>query len=215
MEAIEEELSKKSIERDDDNVSMNIVEADPAVKPPPKPKKARSEKQIAAFEKARITRAKNIALKKTQQKAELKEKKKVIKKKVEQELEKPQVSYAKPLAVSSQVVQHEPSIPAPKQHPSIDRIQAREQVVNNYYYYGSGSAPQEQEPHYEVHRKKTRKSKPKPVSPPTSSSSEEEDIRPPSPPIEPQSYKELQEYNEPVQRPTPVKQNPKYKFSYA
>ena len=212
MEAIEEELSKKSIERDDDNVSINIVEVDPvapAVKPqvaPLKTKKVRSEKQIAAFEKARQTRAKNIALKKeqkTQQKAELKEQKKVIKQKVQQELSAPAPS----------LVQQQPSIPKPIQHPSVERIQAREQVVNNYYYY---TTPHE-DPHYEVERKKNRRSKQKKLRPPTPSSSEEsseeEDIKPPSPPIEPQAYKDLQDYNEPVKRPTPTRT--KYKFSYA
>ena len=65
MEDIEQELEAKSIERD----SVEIKEAEPEPEPEPvaetvtetkpvkKVKKPRSEKQIAAFEKARLKRA--------------------------------------------------------------------------------------------------------------------------------------------------------------
>tara|TARA_R110000824_G_scaffold18039_7_gene72258 strand:- start:54 stop:398 length:345 start_codon:yes stop_codon:yes gene_type:complete len=62
MEDIEKELEEKSIERD---VQVQITELEPEVietiVPVKKVKKARSEKQIAAFEKARLKRAEGIA----------------------------------------------------------------------------------------------------------------------------------------------------------
>ena len=61
MEDIEAELEAKSIERD---VVVEIEETEPEPEPEPvveappkKTKKKRSEKQIAAFEKARLKRA--------------------------------------------------------------------------------------------------------------------------------------------------------------
>ena len=67
MEDIEAELEAKSIERD---VEVEITETEPepepepVVPPPKKTKKVRSEKQIAAFEKARLKRAEGIAARK-------------------------------------------------------------------------------------------------------------------------------------------------------
>ena len=93
MEDIEAELEAKSIERD---VEVEITEAEPEPEPqavaqqgepvvetpPKKTKKIRSEKQIAAFEKARLKRAEGIAARKKlkeEQKEEKKQQKKEAK----------------------------------------------------------------------------------------------------------------------------------------
>ena len=98
MEDIEQELEAKSIERD----SVEIKEAEPEQETvtetvtvsgspqgiateevkPKKVKKPRSEKQIAAFEKARLKRAEGIAARKKQKeetKLQKKEEKKELK----------------------------------------------------------------------------------------------------------------------------------------
>ena len=160
MEAIEAELESKTIERD---VEVNEViepheviieevqpEPEPAKEKPKKVKKPRSEKQIAAFEKAKQKRAEGIALRK-QQKEDAKIEKKELKKKVVESFQKPIVQ-EKPVS--------KPVIHAP--HP-------REQVVNNYYYYGTGP-PQPQHTYTETIEKKSRKK----ARPPTPSSSESE-----------------------------------------
>ena len=79
MEDIEQELEAKSIERE---VEIKEVvteepqpEPEPVVDPPKKTKRVRSEKQIAAFEKARLKRAEGIANRK-----KLKEEQKLQKK---------------------------------------------------------------------------------------------------------------------------------------
>ena len=126
MEDIEKELEEKSIERD---VQVQITELEPEVIPEvveeaPKPpvkkvKKARSEKQIAAFEKARLKRAEGIASRK-KDKEEQKELKKELKK-------NPLPSEVVPRISTVQ----EQSIPKPVIHPS----PSREQVIQNHYYY--------------------------------------------------------------------------------
>ena len=97
-EQIEKELEEKSIERDafegddaiireeikeelkEETADAGLLQQDVEPSPPPKKsKKVRSEKQKAAFEKARKARAEKIALKK-KQKEEDKIKKKKLKK---------------------------------------------------------------------------------------------------------------------------------------
>jgi hypothetical protein len=98
-----EELKKKAIERDeivveDKPMVEAVIEEKPVEEPVEKPKKSkkvRSEKQIAAFEKAKAKRAENLRLKKEQKekdKLNKKEEKKIIKEKVEEELQKPKSS---------------------------------------------------------------------------------------------------------------------------
>ena len=161
MEDIEKELEEKSIERD---VQVQITELEPEVieeapipeavqapAPVKKVKKARSEKQIAAFEKARLKRAEGIASRK-KDKEEQKELKKELKK-------NPLPSEVVPRISTVQ----EQSIPKPVVQPST----SKEQVIQNHYYYYGVPPPQHDN---NVSNKKKKKSK----RPPTPSSSESE-----------------------------------------
>ena len=127
MEAIEQELEQKSVERDEVNVEINEVEAEPKIVK--KVKKPRSQAQIAAFEKARKVRAEKIAQKKQQKvvdKVDKKEKRKVVKQRVKEELEQESMEPPEPLVRQPSRVIYEPQPPAPPHQ--------REQVVNKYYY---------------------------------------------------------------------------------
>ena len=219
-----EELKKKAIEREVTEIveeQPELVQASETAEKPveekPKPqvsvakksKKVRSAAQIAAFEKAKLKRAENLRLKKEQKekdKLNKKEEKKIIKEKVKEELSKPSV-------------RQETTTPMAIQQPSFNSSNPREQVIQNHYYYYGVPPPN----HYEKPKKK--KSKKKQIVEPSSSSSEEEEeysnspiqhpYRPPSPPIEPQSYKELQNYQEERYTPAPQKAHPKLKFAFA
>lgn len=221
-----EELKKKAIEREVTEIveeKPELVQASETAEKPveekPKPqvsvakksKKVRSAAQIAAFEKAKLKRAENLRLKREQKekdKLNKKEEKKIIKEKVKEELSKPE-----PL------VRQETTAPMAIQQPSFNSSNPREQVIQNHYYYYGVPPPN----HYEKPKKK--KSKKKQIVEPSSSSSEEEEeysnspiqhpYRPPSPPIEPQSYKELQNYQEERYTPAPQKAHPKLKFAFA
>jgi len=103
----------------------------------------------------------------------------------------------------------------------------REQVVNNYYYYGQ--APPGMDPRYPTYLEaeqpapvlKTRGRKKKPPPPPepepeTESESEEEEVIYYGEAEEPQSYKELQNYTEEIERvDTRAPRNPQLKFRFA
>jgi hypothetical protein len=170
MEDIEKELEEKSIERDvqvqisevePDNPPLGghppgaevleVLEPTPAPAPVKKVKKARSEKQIAAFEKARLKRAEGIASRK-KDKEEQKELKKELKK-------NPLPSEVVPRISTVQ----EQSIPKPVVNPST----TKEQVIQNHYYYYGVPPPNHD---YNESKKKKKKSK----RPPTPSSSESE-----------------------------------------
>ena len=159
MEDIEKELEEKSIERD---VQVQITELgseaeepeviEEAPKPPVKKvKKARSEKQIAAFEKARLKRAEGIASRK-KDKEEQKELKKELKKNPLPSEVVPRISTVQEQSIPKPVIQPSPS---------------REQVIQNHYYYYGVPPPQHDN---NVSNKKKKKSK----RPPTPSSSESE-----------------------------------------
>ena len=160
MEAIEAELEAKTIERDIepvepiDEVVIEEVQPEPEPEPekPKKVKKPRSEKQIAAFEKAKQKRAEGIASRK-KQKEDDKALKKELKKKAVESIQDPVVP-----------VVHE----KPVTKPVINTPNPREQVVNNYYYYGM--AP----PQHPVYTEETEKKSRKKTRPPTPSSSESE-----------------------------------------
>lgn len=211
MEEIDNELETKSIERDE--VSIEVVdegdfdkEPEPPVVPK-KSKKVRSAAQIAAFEKAKIKRQENIRLKK-EQKAQEKEDKKNLKLKFKEQLNSPKEARSK----TPPLVRPKPSV----QEKPIQSSNPREQVIQNHYYY-YGVPPPQQETHYTKSDKKKKKKKPIVES----SSSEEEEhpvfsppSRAPSPADEPQSYKDLQNYQEP--NPVPqTKPKPTLKFGYA
>ena len=197
MEDIEAELEAKSIERDVE-IKEVISELEPEPEPEPvapaatlevkKTKKPRSEKQIAAFEKARIKRAEGIANRK-----KLKEEQKLQKKE-----EKKQVKLQD---VAVPIVQ-ENSIPKPV----VNTPAQREQVIQNHYYYYGVPPPN----HDNNKPKKSKKSKrpPTPSSSESESSDEELPDNPPSgghPPRAGQSTP--QQYYQPAK--------PSYKFSYA
>ena len=195
MEDIEKELEEKSIERD---VQVQITELgseaeepeviEEAPKPPVKKvKKARSEKQIAAFEKARLKRAEGIAARK-KDKEEQKELKKELKK---------NPLPAKVIPSVSSVINQEQSIPKPVVQPS----PSREQVIQNHYYYYGVPPPEHQQ--YNESKKKKKKSK----RPPTPSSSESESE-------EEESGGSNFVYDEPQHAPLKQYQPPKHKFSY-
>ena len=158
MEDIEKELEEKSIERD---VQVQITELEPEVieeapipeavqapAPVKKVKKPRSEKQIAAFEKARLKRAEGIASRKKN-----KEEQKELKKEVKKQEKK----------LQDVAIVQEQTIPKPV----VNTPTSKEQVIQNHYYYYGVPPPQHD---YNESKKKKKKSK----RPPTPSSSESE-----------------------------------------
>ena len=213
MEDIEAELKEKSIER----VIEEVKET-----PKPKTKKPRSQAQIEAFEKAKLKRAENLRLKKEQKEKDKLEKKTKIKE-FKQELDSPTPARQgeEPELIAKAKEQIKPnSVRVQENNVSKPVIQtppnSREQVIQNHYYY-YGVPPPQQEQHTISKPKKKKKSK-KPPTPPSSeseseSSDEEYYNEPKSPPVEPQSYKELQS----IPKPTPRRQNPKpsLKFGFA
>lgn len=241
-----EELKKKSIERDDDlEIVDNTLEEDVPVvlvadkeakeaviaeakEPPKKTKKQRSAKQIAAFEKARLKRAENLKIKK-QMDAEKKEQKKAEKEQVKKEVEERLIakqSKAVPVPFADRGAN-----PAQRQitenntvrfqSPPGD-VRYREQVVNNYYYYGHPPPHQgAQFDNYDSPKPKSKKKKKRikrpPTPPPVESSSESESESEVSEAEEPESYKELQNYQEDIipqyhSFANPQKQTLKFKF---
>ena len=225
-----EDLARKAIERtgdDSDNIENNIDEelkdiddspSPPVVEEAPpkkqqKPKRQRSEKQKAAFEKARQKRAENLKIKK-QLEAEKKEKQKKEKADIKEQVKQRIEEQKAPAPVSNVRFQDE-------------EPRYREQVVNNYYYYGQ--APPCMDPRYPTYLEaeqpapvlKTRGRKKKPPPPPepepeTESESEEEEVIYYGEAEEPQSYKELQNYTEEIERvDTRAQRNPQLKFRFA
>jgi len=227
-----EELKAKAIERGGDEVEeittneideelkdyggdkepQTIVE-EPLPQEVKKPKRQRSEKQKAAFEKARLKRAENLKIKKqieAEKKQKQKEEKEQVKLEVKKRLEK------KETLVSS--VPQEVNHISQRYKEVEEQPRYREQIVNNYYYYGT---PPPNVYHEEPKPKRGRKKKVKTPPPPpepepyysseSESEAEEEIIY--SDPEEPQSYKELQNYVE-ERQPTP-KQNNGLKFRFA
>jgi hypothetical protein len=228
MEGLDEktlaELKAKAIERggyydEDKDVSTNeidtaseteeiIIPEEKPVKDVKKPKRQRSEKQIAAFEKARIKRAENLKIKKqieAEKKAEIQEEKQQVKLEVKKRLEKKQVSEGAELTETPHPsTRHNPIRPKDVHRFAGDIYDSQEQpyqrVVNNYYYYGAtpSGAMQLQDPHqhaqeyYEPPAPKPRRQKIKPPEPEPEPFSDEEysDVE------EPQSYKELQNYEQ-------------------
>ena len=198
IEDIEAELESKSIERTVDDIPAaerppetviepEIKEAVAEVKPEviKKSKKVRSEKQIAAFEKARKKRAELLAEKKLQKEAEKEQKKEEKKalKKAPPAVDTRDVDLIKPMT------QGAPPVPHP--------MNPRHEVVNNYYYYNV-------EPdHHKTPKRKKSKSK----RPPTPSSSESESSDEEEPVEHVPHQRQPQQYYEAPK--------PQYKFSYA
>ena len=231
-----EELKEKAIERTGDvEIEDNTIDEDlldkpsssgPATSPQPvkKSKKVRSEKQIAAFEKARIKRAENLKIKReieAEKKAKKKKEKEEVKAEVKQRLESKK---EQPALVRQNA---RPDLPNDFNAPP-DRYGSsmpyKEQVVNNYYYYGApppGTAPDAPLPR-ERKKKQTKKKVKRPPTP--SESSEEEYSEDESGGAnfvydEPESYKDLQReqdeerYGE--QEEEEEQLTPQFKFRYA
>ena len=221
-EQILDELKQKAIERSDDleieetnqlqeelkdpTTESPLVVEDEVPPPVKKTKKQRSQKQIEAFEKARLKRAENLKIKK-QIEAEKKEAKKaekeLVKKQIKERLEQKKVLDLPPTEEVDRTVRRFREVePEPRY---------REQVVNNYYYYGTPPPEVQHEVKPKRGRKKKIKSPPPPE--PESSSEEEEEIVY-SDPEEPESFKELQNYVEEPERVAPPKQNNGLKFRF-
>ena len=216
------ELKEKAIERSDDvEVSDNVineeliepqpepevqVESPEVQKPVKKTKKVRSEAQKAAFEKARKARAENLKIKKqldAEKKEQRKKEKEIVKAEVQERLNNPDFPQVKSVKPTTNPIPHEN-----------DRFAYREQVVNNYYYYGRPPTPNEE--YVEPPVKKVRKKK-KVRRPPTPDVSEESESEV-SDVDEPQSYRELQHYDEDLAREglaPPEPDYPKLKFRFA
>lgn len=212
LEQVIEELRKKEIERsDDDDIQVNEIEEEPTplVEQPKKSKRQRSQKQIEAFEKARIKRAENLKIKKQieeEKKEAKKAEKELVKKEVKQRLiekEQPSIDVYQPGKVEQ--VRKEPQ---PKY---------KEQVVHNYYYYGFSPQqvaqqglhpPGPQVSFYDDSPKQKKRPKIKSPSPEIQSSDSEAE--------EPQSYKELQKYTEDYEEDyeSPVVEQQKLKFRF-
>lgn len=228
---IVQDLARKAIERtgdDGDNVENNIDEdlkdiedsqpkvplASPPileeapVKQPKKPKRERTEKQKQAFEKARLKRAENLKIKKQLQE-EKKEKQKKEKAEIKEQVKQRIEEQKAPAPVSNVRFQDE-------------KPRYREQVVNNYYYYGQ--PPPGVDPRYPTYLeaeqpppvKRGRKKKPPPEPEPETESESEEEVIYYGEVEEPQSYKELQNYTEEVERVDnrpPAHPNLKFRFA--
>ena len=245
------ELKSKAIERgDDDDITTNeideelkeplevepdLVKEEEPVKEVKKPKRQRSEKQKAAFEKARLKRAENLKIKKqieAEKKQKQKEEKELVKKQVKERLAQKETIDLPPPQEVNNILNTEQRY---KEVYGEDKEQPRyrEQVVNNYYYYGTPppQAQQYYEPGSVAYGDPTLREPPVPASaakpkrgrqkkvvvkepePETESESEEEIIY--SDPEEPQSYKELQNFDEEVERQSQPKQNNGLKFRFA
>lgn len=217
-----DELKQKAIERSDDleidevnSVDEELLEEPtvaPSTPPPPvkKTKKQRSQKQIEAFEKARIKRAENLKIKKqieAEKKAKKQEEKELVKKEVKQRLEQKKVLDLPPTEKVDRAVQRYREL-QPEPEPRY-----REQVVNNYYYYGQ--PPPGHFDDYESPKPKAKKKKKKvkfvpPPEPETETESESEV----SEAEEPDTFKELQNYQEEEYRPPAPPSHPQLKFKF-
>ena len=175
MEDIEAELESKTIERVE--VEDVVEEAEVEVKEiaeslvedtpphtvsvtPKKVKKPRSEKQIAAFEKARVKRAEGIAARKKQKEEDK------IKKKEAKKVEKLQ---------DVPVVESQVSVPKPVVNVTAPSNNPRDQVIQNHYYYYGVPPPNHD---YNEPNKKNKKSSRRRPPTPSSSESESEEEQP-------------------------------------
>ena len=138
MEEIMEELDNKEVERVKVEVSdVKDIEENPIDNPVEvkKTKKVRSEKQIAAFEKAKLKRAENVALKKKQKEEDkLKKKTSIVEKSIIDDLPEQTITKFKQEAVKKFKPVLDYDVPHNNPQP----------IINNYYYgtneYGPPSA---------------------------------------------------------------------------
>lgn len=223
-EKIMDELKEKAIERSDDMAITDntIDEEDTTLDPPTEPlkevkksKKVRSEKQKAAFEKARIKRAENLKIKKqleAEKKEQKKKEKELVKQQVKERLENPDYPVLPATGGTFGEAIQSKSNPIHRGQEE-DRYGFREQVVNNYYY---NYIPEEVEapPPRKVRRKK--KAPPPEPEPESETESEVSEVSDVSEIDEPDTYRELQNpeeetYRQPIDKP----EEPKFKFRFA
>tara|TARA_R110000737_G_scaffold307930_1_gene315888 strand:- start:878 stop:1444 length:567 start_codon:yes stop_codon:yes gene_type:complete len=128
MEEIMEELDNKQVERVKMEVSdVKDIEENPIDNPVEvkKTKKVRSEKQIAAFEKAKLKRAENVALKKKQKEEDkLKKKTSIVEKSIIDDLPEQTITKFKQEAVKKFKPVLDYDVPHHNPQP----------IINNYYY---------------------------------------------------------------------------------
>ena len=175
MEDIEAELESKTIERVEvedvvedveaevKEIAESLVEDTPphtVSVTPKKAKKPRSEKQIAAFEKARVKRAEGIAARKAKKEEDK------IKKKEAKKVEKLQ---------DVPVVESQVSVPKPVVNVTAPSNNPRDQVIQNHYYYYGVPPPNHD---YNEPNKKNKKSSRRRPPTPSSSESESEEEQP-------------------------------------
>ena len=233
-----EDLKAKAIERtgeleiEDNTIDEDLLDEPAEVhasEPPPpvkKSKKVRSEKQIAAFEKAKLKRAENLKIKKeiqAEKKAQKKKEKEEVKAEVKQRLEQKK----EPALVRQNAVPDDRYLRVPTAGPGSFDQPYREQVVNNYYYYGAPPPAEEEEVEPTPRQRRKKQTKKKPKRPPTPSESEEEEYSEDESGganfvyDEPQSYKELQDYDEDNryadydETAEEQPEQPKFKFRFA
>jgi len=223
-ESIINELKEKAIERSDEmEITDNTIDEEgdegvvpsAPVKPVKKSKKVRSEKQKAAFEKARIKRAENLKIKKqleAEKKEQKKKEKELVKKQVKERLENPNYPV---LPIEEAIQSKSNPIHRVRFNEDQDRYGYREQVVNNYYYYGHQPEEVEEPPPPRKVRRKKKAVSP-PPEPDTETESEISEVSDVSEIDEPATYRELQypedeSYRKPIDEP----EEPKFKFRFA
>ena len=141
---MEEELENKEVERVKE-IIVDDAPSDPALlEPVKKTKKIRSQKQIEAFEKAKIKRAENIALKK-KEKDTLRIEQKIDKLKTQITEEPTAVSIIDKLPVNERDQLRAQAInkkePKFKPHDWHDWRSHPAPIINNYYYSGQTPGP--------------------------------------------------------------------------
>tara|TARA_R110000850_G_scaffold108983_2_gene221492 strand:+ start:2062 stop:2622 length:561 start_codon:yes stop_codon:yes gene_type:complete len=142
MEEIMEELDNKEVERVKVEVS-DVKDTEETTDDKPvevkKTKKVRSEKQIAAFEKAKLKRAENVALKKKQKEEDkLKKKTSIVEKSIIDDLPEQTITKLKQEAVKKYKPVLDYDVPHHNPQP----------IINNYYYGTNeyGQSPSAQKP---------------------------------------------------------------------
>ena len=152
MEEINEELENKEVERvkmvitdNEDNTELPN-ELPNEIKEKPKTKKVRSEKQIAAFEKAKLKRAENVS-KRAQEKETLKKEKKLNKTKITEKesiIDSLPIESIKELKKSAVDPAYKPVLDydVPPQHSKGHyNHQPQPSIINNYYYGTNDHTP--------------------------------------------------------------------------
>ena len=148
MEEINEELENKEVERvkmvitdNEDNTELPNELPNEIIKEKPKTKKVRSEKQIAAFEKAKLKRAENVS-KRAQEKEKKLNKTKITE--TESIIDSLPIESIKELKKSAVDPAYKPVLDydVPPQHSKGHyNHQPQPSIINNYYYGTNDHTP--------------------------------------------------------------------------